>query len=300
MRIVVTGARGQLGSALVEALRDRLPIALGHAELDVGDADGVRQRIADLRPDVVVNAAAFTRVDDAEARAGDAFRTNALGPWALARATDACGALLVHVSTDYVFDGQAATPYGEDDSPSPRGVYAASKLAGEALVAGANPLHMLVRSAGLYGRGEGGKGGNFVETMLRLAAAGKAIRVVGDQQTAPTAAVDLAAKIVDLVDRWGADRSRELLGLYHVTNSGSCTWLEFAREIFRIAGVNASVEPITTAAYGARAPRPAYSVLARHHLAHLGLDDLRPWQAALVDYLAGRVQEARPDGKRSR
>jgi dTDP-4-dehydrorhamnose reductase len=285
--IVIVGALGQLGQALRRVLADRSPIALDVTELDVGDPTAVDRRIGELRPAVVLNTSAFNHVDDAELHPGEAFRTNAIGPWALARATDACGALLVHFSTDYVFRGDARTPYGEDDVPAPQSVYGASKLAGECLVAGVNPLHMVVRTAGLYGRGgRGGKGQNFVETMVRLGAEGRAIRVVDDQRVSPTSAADLARKIVELVNGWTETRRPELLGLYHVTNAGSCSWFELARETFRLCGSSGRVEPVTSAQYGARARRPAYSVLARRHLERLGLDDLRPWPEALADYLA--------------
>jgi dTDP-4-dehydrorhamnose reductase len=288
--IVIVGALGQLGQALRRRLADRSPVALDLGELDVGDPAAVDRSIGKLRPSVVLNTSAFNHVDDAELRPDEAFRTNALGPWALARATDTCGALLVHFSTDYVFRGDARTPYGEDDVPAPQSVYGASKLAGERLVAGVNPLHMLIRTAGLYGPGgRGGKGRNFVNTMVHLGAEGRAIRVVDDQRVSPTSAADLARKVVELVDRWAETRAPELLGLYHVTNAGSCSWFELARETFRLCGARGTVEPVTTAQYGARARRPAYSVLARRHLERLGLDDLRSWQEALADYLAERV-----------
>lgn len=288
--ILIVGARGQLGRALSRRLAERSPLALGSADLDVGDPSAVERRIAELGPSVVLNAAAYNRVDEAEVRPGEAFRTNALGAWALARATAARGALLVHFSTDYVFRGDARAPYGEEDAPAPQSAYAASKLAGETLVAALNPLHLVIRTAGLYGPGgEGGKGRNFVDAMTRLGAEGKRVRVVDDQRVAPTSAADLARKVVELVDRWTATRAPDLLGLYHVTNSGSCTWCELAREIFRRSGATGTVEAVTTAEYGARAPRPAYSVLARRHLERLALDDLRPWPEALAAHLAERI-----------
>jgi len=152
-----------------------------------------------------------------------------------------------------------------------------------------NPLHMVIRTAALYGhRGGGGKGGNFVDTMLRLGGGGQPLRVVNDQRVSPTFAEDLAAKVVELLDRWRATRDESLLGLYHVTNVGSATWYDFACEIFRRTANPVAVQPISTAEFGAAAPRPAYSVLARRHLARLGLDDVRPWQDGLGDYLVSR------------
>jgi len=287
--IVITGARGQLGRALVERLAAREPTALDHRALDVTDADAVTKTIDEIRPEVVINASAYNRVDDAETHAEDAFRANALAPWLLARASARHGALLVHFSTDYVFAGDARAPYSERDAAAPQSVYGASKLAGERLAA-ANPAHMVLRTAGLYGElGGGGKGRNFVDTMMRLGAERSSIRVVTDQRLAPTSAADLAAKTVELVLRWVSTRSADLCGLYHVTNAGECSWFELARETLRLAGSSAVVEPVTTAEYGARAARPAYSVLAREHLARLGLDDLRPWPEALADYVRSRI-----------
>lgn len=286
--IVITGSGGQLGHALAARLAPRSPVLLGHADLELGDVTAIERTIAALDPEVVINAAAFNHVDDAEIRADEAFRANALGPWALARATARRGALLVHFSTDYVFDGEARAPYGEDDPPAPLGIYGASKLAGERLAA-TNPRSMVLRTSALYGEVGGGKGRNFVETMLRLARERRTMRVVDDQRMSPTSADDLAAKAIELVLRWVSTRADDLLGLYHVTNAGECSWFELATETLAIAGLDAAIEPISTAAYGARAPRPAYSVLARRRLERLALDDLRDWRDALRDYLEKRL-----------
>lgn len=283
--IVITGARGQLGQELAGLLADRSPTALDRGDLDIGDPSAVEARLRELEPEVVLNTAAFNFVDAAEERIAEAFAANAAGPYALARACSAIGALLVHFSTDYVFGGDARCPYGEEDAPSPRSAYAASKLAGELLVQSTCPLHMVIRTAGLYGAGAGEKGGNFVSTMLRLGAERKTIRVVADQRTAPTAAGDLARKVVELLDGWEQSHSSDWLGLYHVTNAESCTWVEFATEIFRLRRLDVVLEPISSNQYGAKAERPAYSVLAHRHLARLGLDDLRDWRKALADYL---------------
>ena len=264
-------------------------MAYPHAELDIADASAVERRIAAERPAGVLNTAAFNLVDAAEDRPDDAMRANHTGPLVLARACHLHRVLLVHFSTDYVFAGDGRTPLGEEDPASPRGVYGASKLAGERAVAAEAPQHMIMRTSGLYGsRGAGGKGGNFVDTMRRLASKRDVIRVVDDQHVSPTSAADLAAKTIELVDRWLATPAPDLLGLYHITNAGSCSWYEFACEIVRRSGLGAAVEPISTAHYGARAPRPAYSVLARRHLARLNLDDMRPWREALADYLNPR------------
>lgn len=286
--ILVAGAAGQLGQALASRLALRPAVLLDRTGLDVADIAAVRARVAEIAPCAVVNATAYNRVDEAERRPDEAFHTNALGPWALASASRACGALLVHVSTDYVFAGDASAPYPEEAEPAPLGVYGASKLAGERLAA-TNPLHMILRTAGLFGDVGGGKGRNFVDTILRLGRERPSLRVVADQRMAPTAAGDLAGKILELVDVWTETRSPRLLGLYHVTNAGDCSWFELAREVLRLSGSTATVEPVTAAQYGLAAPRPAYSVLARAHLRRLGRDDLRPWQAAVAEHVAHRL-----------
>jgi len=289
--IVITGARGQLGLALRRVLAAAQPIALSHQELDIADPTAVERRLEALRPGVVINAAAFNRVDDAEDNHEDAYRANAEGPRALARACARLGALLVHFSTDYVFAGDRREPYAEEDLPAPRTVYGASKLAGERAVRDESQLHMVIRTCGLFGaRAGGGKGSNFVDTIVRLAAERTTIRVVDDQTVAPTAALDLAEKTAELLERWAATRDDSLLGLYHVTNAGSCSWYELACEVVRSIGARLAIEPISTAQYGARAPRPTYSVLARRHLARLGCDDLCSWSDALARYL----EQSRP------
>lgn len=294
--IVIVGARGQLGADLSRALSTEEVVGLDRADLDVGDAAAVRSRMAALRPSIVLNAAAYNQVDLAEDEPESAWRVNALGPRHLATACDDAGALLVHFSTDYVFAAPPTErrPRRESDVPSPAGVYAITKLAGEHFALAAKQA-MVVRTCGLYGlHGAGGKGTNFVETMLRLANEGKAIRVVDDQILAPTASADLAATVVALLSRWRAGARPGLLGLYHATNEGACSWYGFARAIFQEADVEADLRPISTAAYGARAPRPAYSVLAGEHLERVGLPALRSWREALVDYLAARARRPNP------
>ncbi len=293
MKVVVTGATGQLGQELVAALAGERVEAFGRLELDLCDFAYTRAVVLDHRPDVVINAAAFTRVDDCETEPERAFWVNAFAVRHLAQVCADVGCSLVHVSTDYVFDGAKASPYAEDDAPNPLSVYGTSKLAGECFVRSLAPRHILVRTSGLYGpAGAASARGNFVETMLRLAERGGPVRVVTDQVLTPSSAQDVAAKIVELVRQ---DRR----GLYHVTNAGQCSWFEFAREIFVLAGRAPALEPTTAAAFGARARRPAYSVLAHTRLAGLGLDDLQPWKDALAAYLRARGGLAAPAGGRS-
>lgn len=289
MRILVTGARGQLGAELATALTHHKLAALDRAALDVTNAAQVDEALAQHRPHVVVNCAAYDKVDLAEEEPDRARAVNELGPAHLARATAARGALFVHFSTDYVFGGDRSVPWRESDLPAPKSVYAASKLAGERAVAAVAGRFMVIRTSGLYGHlGRGGKGGHFVDTMLRLAAEKRVIRVVDDQRLGPTFTRDLTDTVVALLDRWAERPSIDLLGTYHVTNSGETSWFGFAREIFRLCGIEAVLEPVSTEVYGARAARPAYSVLANDHLLQLDLDQPRPWQRALADYLRRR------------
>jgi dTDP-4-dehydrorhamnose reductase len=286
--IVITGGRGQLGRDLERALHAHGPVVLDRAALDVTEAGATASRIAELAPSVVLNTAAYNKVDLAEDEPEAAWRANALAPRALAAACDAAGSLLVHFSTDYVFGAPGRTPWHEDDPPTPTSVYAVTKLAGEHFARRAE-RHVIIRTCGLYGlHGAGGKGTNFVETMLRLGEAGKPLRVVDDQILTPTATRDLAALVAALVERWRADPRPELLGLLHATNAGACSWFAFAKEIFLQAGLSPDLQPTSTADYGARAARPSYSVLANERLQRIGLPPLRPWQDALAAYLAER------------
>lgn len=294
MRILLLGGNGQLGADLRAALSAHTVLGTARAPgpdsglraLDVGDQSGVAALIHAFGPDLVLNTTAFHRVDDIERDAVEALRINALAAQHLALACRAADCALMHISTDYVFDGAKRAPYVETDAPNPLSAYGASKLAGELLIRAAWPKHYIIRTCGLYGRaGASGKGGNFVNTMLRLAREGKPIRVVGDQVCAPTSTTDLAAQLALLIETraWGT---------YHATNAGGCAWSEFAVEIFRLAAarglitVAPPVTAITSAEFGAPARRPAYSVLENRALADLGLDRMRPWQDALAGYIA--------------
>jgi dTDP-4-dehydrorhamnose reductase len=287
MRILLTGANGQLGRDLARAFHGDDLIPLTRAELDVTDAGRVQATILAARPNLVVNTAAYNRVDDAEREVVQAFAVNAIGTRNLALACRAAGAVLVHFSTDYVFDGAKDEPYLEDDMPRPLNVYGVSKLAGEYFVRALTPNHFLVRTSGLYGvAGSRSKGGNFVETMIRLGREQPVVRVVADQVLTPTYTVDLAAAVRSLI-------TTRCYGLYHVTNGGQCSWYDFARAIFEAGDVTARLEPISSAAYGAPAVRPRYSVLTHRALLQAGLADLRPWQEALAAYLVERAEVTR-------
>jgi dTDP-4-dehydrorhamnose reductase len=282
--ILLIGAGGQLGSDLQKALPAASLIPLKRADLDVTDSAAVDRALAAHVPAWVINTAAFHRVDDIEkdeqGEAQRAFAVNAVATWRLATACARRGARLLHLSTDYVFGGGPPGPYGEDAPPAPLSVYGASKLAGEHLIRQAGPRHVVVRSSGLYGvAGSAGKGGNFVETMLRVAGEGKPLRVVEDQVSTPTYTLDLAEAIARLV---AADPPG---GVYHLTNAGECSWFEFARRIFALCGRTAQLTPTTSAEYKAPAARPPHSVLRNARAAALGLPPLRPWPEALQAYL---------------
>ena len=282
MRTLLLGGRSQLGHDLLRVWPEGSVTALGHEQCDVTDPAAVRSAIAAAQADLVINLAASHRVDDLEADATPGFQVNAFGAWTVARLAAEAGAAVLWVSTDYVFAGDRDQPYREDDPVGPLSNYGASKAAGERLVAAANPRHYVVRSSGLYGvAGASGKGGNFVETMLRLARDGRPLRVVADQLSAPTSTADLAAALWALVQT-------EAYGVIHLTNQGALTWHDFAALIFRLCGVAADLTPTTSAAYGAAARRPAYSVLANEQAAALGLPPLPPVEQALAAYLRAK------------
>lgn len=283
MRCVVLGAPGQLGQDLCPRL-DGEVVRLARTDADLTRPEQLRSALAGLRADVVVNCAAYNFVDRAEAEPEAAFAVNAWGVRHLAGVCRDLDCVLVHFSTDYVFglDETRARPYAEGEAPGPVSVYGLSKLAGEYVVRSLCPKHFVIRTCGLYGlSGSGGKGGNFVETMLRLAGQGKPLPVVADQTCTPSYTVDVATAAAALL-RTGR------YGLYHVTNTGACSWYDFARKIFELAGVRADVTPITSREFGRAARRPPYSVLSGEAYAALGLPALRSWQEALTTYLEAR------------
>ena len=289
-RVALIGGNGQLGSDIVRmwpgsaaGQRGDELVALTHAEFEVTDFDQVRSVLTGVGPSLVINTAAFHRVDDCEKQATTAFQVNALGVKYMAEVCRELGATLMHFSTDYVFDGDSEEPYGEEDPTSPISAYGISKEAGEHFLRYTIPDdHILVRSSGLYGvAGASGKGGNFVETMIRLAREERPIRVVDDQCSCPTYTPDLAGVLFELIER-GAR------GTYHITNSDKCTWFQFAGEVFKLLGLSPDFGPTTSAEFGAPALRPAYSVLANKRIEALGVAQPRPWQDALRAYLEAR------------
>jgi dTDP-4-dehydrorhamnose reductase len=278
VKLLVTGAGGMLGRAVVErATGLGLPVhAATRAELDVTDAEAVQRVLREVCPAVVVHCAAYTDVDGAESEWGVAEAVNARGAGHVASAAERVGARIVHVSTDYVFDGSKREPWVESDPVAPLGVYGDTKLAGEQLVAAANPRHAIVRTSWLFGAG----GRNFVDTMLGLGRQRDEVSVVTDQVGCPTWTGHLAGALVELAER------PEETGILHVAGGGQCSWNELALEIFEQAGIDCRVLPATSEQFVRPARRPAYSVLGSERPEPVLLP---PWEQGLAEYLATRV-----------
>lgn len=276
MRVIVAGAAGMLGQDVVGAARRRGHdvAAMTHKELDVTDPASIDRAIAEVRPEAVIDCAAWSDVDGAEDDERGATTINDTGAGLLAAAAARAGASLLYPSTDYVFDGSKDGPYLEGDMPAPINAYGRTKLGGEVSVAAANPRHFIVRTSWLFGLG----GGNFVETMLRIGAEQPEVLVVSDQRGCPTSTADLAEGLVELI-------ATDAYGIHHMVGGGACSWFDFAVEIFDQAGTETRVMSATTEMMARKAPRPANSVLG-HSREDAIL--LQPWQQALRRYLADR------------
>lgn len=282
-RIIITGANGQLGRALNEVLSKRSEFTIINTDvgeatsycpitLDIMNPVAVLNLVQSVKPEIIINCAALTAVDLCESEADLAYRINAIGPKNLAVAANEMDAKLIHISTDYVFDGESKTPYKEEEKPSPKSVYGTTKYQGEELVKTHCCQYFIIRTAWVYGIGK-----NFVKTMLRLADEKKEIRVVDDQYGCPTSALELARVIVQLME------TKEY-GIYHGVCEGETTWYEFAREIFRLTSKDVKVVPIETSEYPTPAKRPSYSVLENTKLKQLGIYT-KPWKEALEEYI---------------
>jgi dTDP-4-dehydrorhamnose reductase len=287
MKAAIIGANGQLGVDLCRVLSAQKIsiVSLTHSELDVRDSSQVDRVVGFIHPDVVISTAAFHKVEECEKQPEMSFAVNAIGPKNLAASCDENNAMLVHFSTDYVFDGNQREPYTESDAPHPLNVYAVSKLAGEFMVAFNCERHLVIRTSGLYGvAGSNGKGGNFVETMLKKASEGNPIQVVNDQVLTPTFTGDLAETVGQLI-------RKDAYGLYHISAEGECSWYEFARTIFELENMSVDLSPVSTRDFATSIQRPAYSVLGKDKLSGLGLS-MPKWKDGLRRYLDARRARA--------
>lgn len=275
-KLIVTGANGQLGRAINQQYADSTEYELINTdvgELDITNIGKVMEFARDIKPYAIVNCAAYTAVEKCEQEEDLAFRINAVGARNLSIAASETGAKLVHVSTDYVFDGNGTRPYRETDPVGPQGAYGRTKLAGENFVREFSERHFIIRTAWLYGDGK-----NFVKTMLRLSETNDKVRVVRDQVGSPTSAAELAKAIVYLLPT-------ENYGLFHGTCEGDCSWAQFAEEIFRLAGKRTAVEPITSEEYGAAVKRPAYSILENYMFKMTTDFAFADWHDAIAEYV---------------
>jgi dTDP-4-dehydrorhamnose reductase len=280
-RVLITGGGGQLASDLEELFEGRAPVhAPTRAQLDISDDEAVRRTFDSVGPELVFNCAAFHNVEVCETEEDRSFAVNARAVKRLAQGCEAAGARLVHLSTNYVFDGRRDAPYSEHDAPSPRSVYALSKLAGEYAALAYCSRALVVRTAGLYGvHGSASKGGNFVTRMVaRARESGAQLRMVADQRLSPTFTADLAAALVDGVER-------EAIGVVHLTSSGACSWHEFTVEIMRLAAIDVAIDAVATTIPPGGADRPLNGVLARPRADELELPSLRHWREGLEDYM---------------
>lgn len=281
MKILITGSNGQLGRQLITECKKRSIEYVGYdvPELDITNIKLVQSVVEKESPDIIINCAALTDVDGCEGNAELAFAVNAYGPKNLAEISKNKDILLVHLSTDYVFDGQGVfenghkRPYVESDCTNPKTVYGKSKKAGEDFVVDNTSKYFIIRSAWLYGDGN-----NFVKTMLRLAENHPQITVVSDQVGSPTSTVDLARAIIELIQT-------DAYGIYHGTCEGQCSWYDFAIAIFEKSGVKIDVKPVSSEEYASPTPRPHYSVLRNKGLEDLKINVFRPWEEALSEYL---------------
>lgn len=287
-RIMITGAQGQLGLALIELLQGREEYELlctdayanedRHVQsLDITQEDAVKSYVADNLPNIIINCAAFTAVDLCETEQDKAYQINVLGPKYLAEAAERNGAKLIHISTDYVFDGEGSEPIPEETMTNPASVYGRTKQEGEEVVIRSCSRYFILRTAWLYGEGK-----NFVKTMLRLATNGNKVRVVADQFGTPTSALELARVILFLMET-------DSYGIYHATCEGSASWYEFAKVIFETAGLDVEVEPIKTSEYITPAKRPMYSVLDKKALRERHGYYMKEWKEAFYEYMKNQV-----------
>ena len=278
MKKVITGAKGMLGHDLTKILVNNDLHCFNSKQLDITDENNVNM-IKNIKPDIVINSAAFTNVDACESQYDEAYKVNAEGPKNLAKICKNLNIPLVHISTDYVFKGDKNEPLIENDSVGPNTAYGKTKLAGEKYIQETLDKYFIIRTAWLYGH----NGANFVETMLNLSQNNNELNVVNDQIGTPTYTLDLAYAISNLI-------KTNKYGIYHITNSGHCSWYEFAKEIFKLSNINIKVNPVKTEEFPRPAPRPKYSVLSNQKLIDNGFKPLRNYKEALKEYIKERTK----------
>lgn len=286
MKITVIGSTGQVGSYLTKILSAKHDvIGLSHEELDITDFQKTRDTLFKLKPDLVINTAAYHKTDECEENPEKSFSVNSIAVRNLALTCKDLSAVLLHLSTDYVFDGRKNEPYTEDDVPNPLNVYGVSKLAGEIFVKNTLEKHFIVRPSGIFGRAKKVGKANFIDRMIQLAKERKKLKIVDDQIFSPTYAKDLAEKISELI-------KTEKYGTYHITNSGYCSWYELAKTAFELVNIQTDLKPIKSKEFPAKAKRPKFSVLENKRLKMIGLKEMRHWESALKDYLKeiGEIQ----------
>lgn len=283
MRTTIIGANGQLGAECFEAFQKagHTVDPLEHQDAGIEDFERLREGLKERAPDVVLNTAAYHRVDECETETQRAWQVNAIGPRNLALLSNELGFRLLHISTDYVFGGEKRTAYREDDLPLPLNVYGNTKLSGEHFISSISQNGLSVRTSGIYGKHHcRAKGYDFVELMLKLAREKPEVRVVNDEVLTPTPTHKLAHQLVDLSEQ-------EMTGVCHATPKGGCSWYEFTKEIWRINGIDTPLHPAEPGDFPTEAERPAYSVLDNHRLRNAGLDRFGTWQEELRNYLKG-------------
>lgn len=285
-KILIFGSKGQLGFDLLRVFKDGYnTVGLNHQQVDITDVEIVNKIINDQKPDVVINATAYNKVEAAETDTAAAFAVNAKGVENLAKAAQKAGAVFVHVSTDYVFGGNQEF-FIETDIPNPLSVYGQSKLEGERLAAAASSLCYIIRTSSVFGVKGGKQKKNFVDAMISKAQTGETLKVVDDQIMSPTYAYDLALKIKELIEKPAA------FGIYHITNRGSCSWYEFTVKILELMNLNTEVIPISTQESGTKVNRPKKSVLKNAALEKIGLAPMPAWEDALERYLKEKYSRA--------
>jgi len=278
---MIIGANGQLGTDLVNYFASRYDlICLTEKEIEVSDIQSVNEALTTNKPRIVINTAAFHKVDECERQPVRSYEVNSLGVKYIAQCSQQIGAKLVHISTDYVFDGQKQSPYTEVDIPHPLNVYGVTKLAGEYFMANEMDDYLILRVSGIYGKHKCiGKGGNFINAMLRQYRSGNEIRVVSDEILTPTSTVEICRQLDVMV-------KNDLKGLYHTTNEGQCSWYEYARKIFHILKLEVEIRPVPVSFFPMTVKRPTYSVLENHRLKEYHLNIMNDWDVALEEFLS--------------